>query len=367
MKRSLFFTRVRCLVLGGLLAVTLLLAACAPAKQPSAATGTIYLYGEQHDIQAIMDREIELWSGYYHDQNMRHLFIEMPYYTAEYMNLWMQADDDQILEMLYENWQGTAVYDPAVKDFYKKIKQDCPQTVFHGTDVGHQYDTIGADYLAYLEQNDQKNTEQYRLAQQNIDQGKKYYADNDDVYRENAMAENFIRVYDEVNTQSNGESIMGIYGSAHTGLDAQDMTGTVPCMAKQLCAHYGQAVKSEDLTALAGEQAQADKATEPERIDTLEAAGKSYQASYFGSQDLTGFRDYTARAFWRIEDAYADFAQCPTNGNVLPYDNYPMQIEVGQVFLTEYTKADGSVERYYFRSDGNDWEGQKTTEEFTLP
>ena len=110
----------------------------------------IYLYGEIHGVKKILDKEFELWNNYYHQQDMRHLFIELPYYTAEYLNIWMKSNNDQILDEIYADWQGTQVQVPEVKEFYKKIKKQCPKTVFHGTDVGHQHDTTGKRFLEYL-------------------------------------------------------------------------------------------------------------------------------------------------------------------------------------------------------------------------
>ncbi|WP_323089745.1 hypothetical protein [Allobaculum sp. JKK-2023] len=49
-----------------------------PKKNP----GTIYLYGEQHSSKHILDEEFSLWSDHYHNQGMRHLFIESGYPTA---------------------------------------------------------------------------------------------------------------------------------------------------------------------------------------------------------------------------------------------------------------------------------------------
>ncbi|MDD3368847.1 MAG: hypothetical protein PHP50_08200 [Lachnospiraceae bacterium] len=57
----------------------------------------ILLYGEQHGSAAIYQEELALWEKYYAEQGMRDLFIEMPYYTTEYLNLWMQASDDTIM------------------------------------------------------------------------------------------------------------------------------------------------------------------------------------------------------------------------------------------------------------------------------
>ncbi len=209
-------------------------------------TGQIYLYGEEHGVKKTIKKEFELWQDYYDTQGMRHLFIEIPYYTAEFLNRWMQEDDDTILNAIYDDWDGTSAHNPNVKAFYQKIKQQCPETIFHGTDVGHQSETTGERFLQTLAKSGQKDSEQYRLAQEAIRQGEIYYEEYDEVYRENTMVENFIREFDQLN----GESIMGIYGSAHTGIEAMEYcTGSVPCMANQLAAHYGADLHSKDLSA----------------------------------------------------------------------------------------------------------------------
>lgn len=216
-------------------------------ESSSKSSKKIYLYGEKHGVKKIMDKEFKLWHEYYNNKNMRHLFVELPYYTAEFLNIWMKSDSDEILDELYNDWIGTALYNPYTKEFYKKIKSNCPETIFHGTDVGHQYDTTGQRFLKYLEENNLKDSEKYRLAHEAVKQGKYYYENSDDVYRENKMVENFIREYDALN----GECIMGIYGNAHTSLDAMDFTDSVPCMANQLKDIYKDIIYSEDLSWLA--------------------------------------------------------------------------------------------------------------------
>ncbi len=168
------------------------------------------------------------------------------------------------------------------------------------------------------------------------------------------MVENFIREYDKLS----GESIMGIYGASHTDPEGLNYTRTVKSMAYQLKEHYGDIIHSEDLSGIA-------KDIEPYRVDTIQFNGKDYEASYFGKQDLS-HRDYSYREFWRLENAYDDFADNPKTRDVLPYNNYPMLIEKGQVFVIDYTKKDGSVERKYYRADGNEWKGLQTTEEFKI-
>ncbi|MCM1553485.1 MAG: hypothetical protein NC092_12440, partial [Butyrivibrio sp.] len=323
--------------------------------QRAQSSGNIYLYGEQHSVADIMDKEFELWSAYYQNDGMRDLFVELPYYTAEYMNLWLNSDNDDILDSLYEDWAGTAMQSQEVIDFYKRIKSECPETIFHGTDVGHQYDTTGKRFLEYLASTGQESGERYRLAQENIEQGQYYYQHSDSVYRENMMVKNFIREFDGLNSAD----VMGIYGSAHSDIMALDYTtNSVPCMANQLYQRYGEALHTEDLTALALNNT-------AYRTDIIEIDGREYTALYFGKTDLSAiFPDYQCREFWRIENAYDDFKDKPKTGNVLPYNNYPMAIDIGQIFVIDYTKADGAVVREYHRSDGNMWQGASATEEF---
>ena len=322
---------------------------------PANSTGQIYLYGEQHGEEALMERELELWHNYYHNEGIRHLFVESSYYTSEYLNMWMKSDSDDILDTIYDDWVGTQSHVPAVKKFYKQIKSNYPETIFHGTDVGHQYSTTGERFLEYLKQNDLEDSEQYTLAQEAIEQGRYFYDNSDGVYRENKMTENFIREFNLLED----ESVMGIYGGAHIGLDEMIYNGSVPCMANQLNDYYGNNVHSEDLSWIRPD-------IPPSRVEAIKIDKKSYDASYFGQEDLTGFKDYAYREFWRLENAYDDFKDNPTTGNVLPYMYYPMKIETGQVFIINHTKTDGTVSVMYYRSDGNEWNGTPTTEEFTL-
>lgn len=319
-------------------------------------TGQIYLYGEYHGIEKILKKELEIWGEYYSKNNMRHLFIELPYYNAEFLNLWMKSDNDDILEEMYNDWKGTASYSSHVKDFYKKIKSQYPETIFHGTDVGHQYNTTGERFLKYLKDNNLENTEQYILTQQTIDQGKYFYSRSDDSYRENKMVENLIREFDKLKD----ENVMGIYGSAHTVFDAMGYkSDSVLNMATQLKERYGDNIYSEDLSWIS-------KDIEPLRVDIITINQKDYEASYFGKQDLTGFKNYASSELWRLENAYEDFKDNKKSGNVLPYNNYPMLIEKGQVFIIKFEMTDGTVSTLYYRSDGYIWEGMESTEEFII-
>ena len=319
--------------------------------------GQIYLYGETHAEESILEKELELWSSYYHTENMRHLFVELPYYTAQFLNLWMQTENDLILDEIFADCEGTAMHAECVRNFYKQIKETCPDTVFHGTDVGHQYDTTGARYLQYIESQNLKNAVEYELTLKAIKQGKTYYQKNDTVYRENKMVENFIREYESLGT----ENIMGIYGSAHTGTEAIAL-GTIftPCMANQLKNTYGINLHTADLSLLANN-------AKPISTEIITVNGKEYEASYYGAFDLSSILpDYQCREFWRLENAYEDFKDCSATGNVLPYNNYPFAVSTGQVFMIRYTKADGTIFTEYHRSDGGTWQGSPCTNEIRV-
>lgn len=301
--------------------------------------GQIYLYGEVHNEELQLKKELELWQGYY-ATGMRHLLVEMPSYTADYLNLWMQAEDDTILEELYEDWAGTQSHSQQVLDFYRAIKETCPETVFHGTDVGHQYRSTGTRYLVWLNYKGLKDSDAYRQTLDTIEQGKTYYQDNDAAYRENKMVENFVQAYDALE----GESVMGIYGAFHVSLDSED---SFPHMAAQLAEQYPDRVHTADISDLYAADPVLEKVTIGE---------KTYTASYWGEQDTTGFsKDFVSRKFWRLEEGAEDFADCPVLKDFLPYNNYPMQISTGQVFLLDYTTADGTVTRMCYRAGGTFW------------
>lgn len=320
-------------------------------------TGHIYLYGEQHGSKKITDKELELWRVYY-DKGLRHLFLELPSYTAEYLTLWLKEKDDFILEEVFKDWTGTAFYNPYTFDFFIHIKEECPETVFHGTDVGHQYGTTGERFLCYLESRQQQNDPAYRRAQEIIQQGIVYYNDSnqkDRLYRENMMVENFIYELKKVRNAD----IMGIYGSAHTNVAALDATGSIPCMANQLKSLYGSNLNAEDLSPLA-------KEVEPIRVDTITAAHTAYQAYYYGEQNLTGFKDFLCREFWQLDGAYNAMKGTVKTGDWLPESNYPMKVEAGQVYVIDYTKTDNTKMRLYYISDGKILNGQLVTENIAI-
>ena len=198
MKRTKLMTLTVCLLI-----CTLVFCSCGGSSGPKMEAGDIYLYGEEHSNRECLTKELELWGELY-SEGVRDLFVELPCYTAEYLNLWMLAD---------------------------------------------------------LEAAGEKDSDAYKLAEEVIEQGKTFYemyANDDpaDTYRENCMAENFIREYSKIS----GATIMGIYGGASYGwshvnpeltYDATryglDESYSFDSMAKQLAAVFGDKLHCEDL------------------------------------------------------------------------------------------------------------------------
>lgn len=336
----------RCLLF--LLVIALLLSACATAaeeeKTPSEEPqGQIYLYGENHADDDCLQKELEIWGEYY-ETGMRDLFIEYSYSNAGFLNEWMQADSDEILMQLYQDSEGTAAHSQNVLDFYRTIKEKYPETVFHGTDVCHQYDSTGERYLALLRERGLEDSDEYALAIENIEQGKtfsSFYGYDGEGYRENCMAENFIRAFEA----NGGKSVMGIYGGAHVDPESLNYYGMGPSMAMLLAERYGDALHWRDLNRL-----------ELVRTETMTVNGKDYEADYYGvCEDWWPGR---SPAFWQLKDAYEDFKDCPFMGEEsVDYDflvsyNMPIRIRDQQVYVIELTSSDGEVERLFYLSNG---------------
>ena len=311
--------------------------------------GQVYLCGEwKHGNASMLTAELALWGERY-AQGWRDLFEEISYADAYYLNQWMQADSDQLLTWLYDCWEGTSAHSPAYLDYYRQIKQKYPETVFHGTDVGQDYDLVGARLKSELERAGKENTKEYLLLLENNQQGEALYrlsegsGSADKVYRETCMAGNFLREYGALS----GANIMGIYGSAHTVNDKR-CSGEVDTMTKQLLAYGGDAIQAEIIGYV-----------DLLRTDRMEVRGKEYDATYYGFDEYSQSDGMLRMDYWRLENAYDDLADCPyadedtAYWSAINYFYFPLKVEERQVYAVKFTKPDGSVEQAYYRTDGN--------------
>lgn len=340
----------------GILSLLLVLSFSACKKEPP----KVYFYGEGgHGMEININKSYELWYNYYHNEGMRHLFIETSYAGAQLLNIWMQSENDEILDMIRSDIEGTFGYAKEYFYFYKLIKENCPETVFHGNDVGHQYDTTCVRYLEYLEANGMKNSEEYSLTLENIEQGKKFYEMYDpnlasgiegDNYREEKMAENFIREFDSLG----GESVMGIYGNSHADISGMSYYNQeLPCMANMISQYYGESVTTVYYKIM-------DLTTKPLSVHTIEFNGKEYAASYWGKRYAAPLEiGYEYLVFYRLENAYEDVKDYKLSINLMLQGwIFPMYINENDVFAVDFIKSDGSSERAFFATvlrNGNPW------------
>jgi len=315
----------------------------------------IYLFGEQHTVQAHLDKQFELWSDFYHNDDMRHLFVEMPYFSCEFLNIWMKADNDEILDMLFEDASGSALASPNVKEFISRIKKELPETIFHGTDVGHQINT-GQRFLEYLRNNGLEESEIYRLTMENIEQGEMFYNEFNQNHSSRAemMYENFVRTFESLKD----ENIMSaFYGMGNVAFGHYpDYAGGGPTLAQKLKERYGKNVHTVNLQHMISEELAV--------ADTIVINGKEYRATYFGEREFN-HEGLAKMEFWRIEDA-SDLKNNPLTGDILPYDYYLMAIEIGQIFAIRLTFHDGNTIMSYQRSNGTIWNGVEVTEDFLV-
>lgn len=316
-------------------------------------TKTAYLFGEIHGSEAVCLKEFEIWKEFY-DGGLRHLFLEIPYFEAQFLNLWIKSEDDSILDELWIDNEGTAGNSVFDREFFIKIKLSCPKTVFHGTDIGHAYNTTGKRYLESI----LPDSEEYRLALENIEQGRKYYeawkktADEDyiDGNREKEMAKNFIREFDSVNGD-----IVGFYGEAHVFSECVGNFGISENMCSMIKNHFGSKIQVVPKLI--------KNLIEPLSATEIELCGKKYSADYFGKVYTPFDETCDYIEIFRLNNTENDFCGFAKKDNFIPEMLYPCGISDGEVFVIDSLKDEKSVLVQIFICDRfSDEYGKITTE-----
>lgn len=243
---------------GLIFAILIAISACQNNSAETEKPAKIYLYGEEHGKEADTDKEFSLWKDYYDKEGMRNLFLEVPNYVAGYLNLWMDEEDDQILEILRDQYkfsQGNKL--KYYGKLFRLIKTQCPETVFYGTDISSlSNDTLGKPYLRLLDK-DKDKTEIERVKAV-IDQGEKmnaYIAESKEKnreklfikameYREQMLVENFIYEFENLKDKR----IMSINGAYHVTNPEKIYMGEAEIMGDQLKSYYGDIVSTNILS-----------------------------------------------------------------------------------------------------------------------
>ena len=335
-QRAGFLTLSLCLILAAFLV-------------PTRAERAVLLCGEAHDDAACKEQELALWRARYAAGD-RNLFLEMGAATAELLNRWMTTGDESFWDLVYRNWEGSLSQTELTENFYRQLRADCPETVFHGIDLEHQYRSTGRFCLALLEKEGRQGTDTYRKVLRSVEQGEKFYRgwngdpysrdlySRENAYREDTLAENFRSEYESLGRKR----VMGIFGAAHTdpyGLDYY--TASVPSMGAQLRERFGGDILCRDLR---GENL-------PQRT-TLRIAGKEYSAIYYGEYPITQLDNLRSREYWRLTDAYDTFSQWRGSGDNLPGNEYPMSVRPGEAYAIHYTRWVGEDFWWYGVCEG---------------
>lgn len=311
----------------------------------------IYLYGEIHGSEIVNIKEFEIWKDFY-NRGFRHLFMELQYFYAGLLNRWMKSETNEIPDILFASKTvGNSDFD---RIFFVKIKEYCPETVFHGTDIGHQFETIGTSYLNSLS----PDSEEYRLTLENIEQGRKYYEawqkniDEDyiEANREKAMTENFIREFDSVNSD-----IVGFYGESHIFSEGSGTFGMDENMHSMIKKHYS------DNTVIIADYIK--NSLEPIYNSVINLHGKIYDASCFGDIYTPFDEECEYIRIFRINEPGSEFKNYPKKENFIPEALYPIYINEGDVFIIDSINGGETFLRQIFIcNDFSEEYGKITTE-----
>ena len=317
--------------------------------------GIAHFYGEVHGDPQLIAFQLARWGYYYENHGMRHLLMEFPFFSAAFLNVWMQADDDSILDAFFADIRGTAVDVPYMRDFFVAIKANYPETIFHGTDVGHQQGQA-VRFLAHLRSEGLEGTEIYEQTLLNMAQGRAHQAEQGT--HSSRVVAKFDNIVEVLNSLPD-ENVMGaFFGMAHMLLgyypEHLDPVGHLT-VAQRLVDQFGEQIQIRDIT--------------PYRVRpaTITVEGTIFNAQYFGTSGPHDFaigRVY--RSFFRFDDAYEHFSEHERSGDVLPHDNFLMPVGEDEVFLTLFRFMDGTELPLFYRTSQELFYGLPTTVGFAV-
>ena len=122
------------------------------------------------------------------------------------------------------------------------------------------------------------------------------------------------------------------------------------------------AASSEAASVAASESAASGEAAAASVVstDSLEVAGKTYEAECYGEFTLS---NGSTMKLWKLDDAYADLSALPMKGMA---EEFPIEAEAEQVYVADVT-ANGETTRQYLRTDKAGRNGTVSVKTFELP
>lgn len=122
------------------------------------------------------------------------------------------------------------------------------------------------------------------------------------------------------------------------------------------------AASSEAASVASSESAASSEAAAASVVstDSLEVAGKTYEAECYGEFTLS---NGNTMKLWKLNDAYADLSALPMKGMA---EEFPIEAEAEQVYVADVT-ANGETTRQYLRTDKAGRNGTVSVKTFELP
>lgn len=132
-------------------------------------------------------------------------------------------------------------------------------------------------------------------------------------------------------------------------------SGSASSTASSAASSEAASVASSE-SAASGEAAAASVVS----TDSLEVAGKTYEAECYGEFTLS---NGSTMKLWKLDDAYADLSALPMKGMA---EEFPLEAEAEQVYVADVT-ANGETTRQYLRTDKAGRNGTVSVKTFELP
>ena len=132
-------------------------------------------------------------------------------------------------------------------------------------------------------------------------------------------------------------------------------SGSASSTASSAASSEAASVASSE-SAASGEAAAASVVS----TDSLEVAGKTYEAECYGEFTLS---NGSTMKLWKLNDAYADLSALPMKGMA---EEFPIEAEAEQVYVADVT-ANGETTRQYLRTDKAGRNGTVSVKTFELP
>ena len=132
-------------------------------------------------------------------------------------------------------------------------------------------------------------------------------------------------------------------------------SGSASSTASSAASSEAASVASSE-SAASGEAAAASVVS----TDSLEVAGKTYEAECYGEFTLS---NGSTMKLWKLNDAYADLSALPMKGMA---EEFPLEAEAEQVYVADVT-ANGETTRQYLRTDKAGRNGTVSVKTFELP